>query len=190
MNFIQFGWWEHGLILASNSTVCTGKIVRIFRDWAFFSSYFFHCPGACQRLNMHWQAPSDFWQFVFFSLPRAPANALIYGRYIEGVRALARAQISYLVPHFTNLTKNTLKKTFHWFSLKFLQPSIMNEATIKISYNLVDGTWFNPRLKSDLLLWVVKNIYRHWQEPRSFGFWAIGLFFPSFFHCPRRLPAP
>ena len=61
-NFIQFGWWKHGLILASNSNFCseswityigTGKIFWIF-FWIFFGFFF------------------------FFSLPRALASALIY----------------------------------------------------------------------------------------------------------------
>ena len=30
----------------------TGKIVRIYRDWAFFLLIFFTAPGACQRLDI------------------------------------------------------------------------------------------------------------------------------------------
>ena len=38
------------------------------------------------------------------------------------------------------------------------------------------GTWLNPRLKFDFLLWVVKNIYRHWQAPSDFGRFDVWLF--------------
>ena len=30
-------------------------------------------------------------------------------------------------------------------------------------------TWLNPGLKFDFFLWVVKNIYRHWQASSEFG---------------------
>ena len=43
--------------------------------------------------------------------------------------------------------------------------------------------WFNPRLKFDFLLWVIKNIYRHLEAPSDFGRFV-------FYHCPGRLPAP
>ena len=45
------------------------------------------------------------------------------------------------------------------------------------------GTWFNLRLKFGFLLWVDKNIYRHWHD--FFDFFRIFfLFLFSFFHCP------
>ena len=52
------------------------------------------------------------------------------------------------------------------------------------------GTWFNLRLKFGFLLWVDKNIYRHWHD--FFSDFCFGFFFDFFFffHCPGRLPAP
>ena len=63
-NFIQFSWWEHGLIFALNSAFCsestktyigTGTIFliffRIFFRFFFDFFFFFHCPG---RLPAPW----------------------------------------------------------------------------------------------------------------------------------------
>ena len=61
-NFIQFSWWEHGLIFALNSAFCSESTKTYIGTgtifFGFFSDFFsfFTAPGACQRLDIYFWA--------------------------------------------------------------------------------------------------------------------------------------